>query len=183
MGQFRVLLKPLGDKILRREIKLAKLYAQYPQHPYRRDNLPELEARVAAETSQMQPRVIDADMVKVVDGGTMLIGIGPGNFTATSKSVSLSRNHNKALKLRKANPEFYEIGHTPPGTNPHDPSHTDYVITRKFEKILSVNVDNVISVNGKPIVGFRGLDKGIKHLDFDESRDWSVDQISDLLDE
>lgn len=179
---YHILLRPLGDKKLRREIKLARRYKEHPSVHYYRENLPELEAKLSALESQMQPRELYADMVKVIDDGSMLIGIDPGNRVYVGSFARSGHNHAKGLRIKRNNPEFYDIKHTAPGVDPHDPSHTDYIITRKFKKILSVNLDNVISVNGKPVIGgMRGLDKGVQHLGLDE--EWSVDNVSDLLDE
>lgn len=141
--------------------------------------------RLAAMASSEQ-RVVDADLVAYIDDGTMLAGIDPGSWSTNSQAIRASRGHRKALDIRLNNPQFYHIAHTPIGVKPDDPSHTDYIITRKFKKILSINMSNIISVNGKPIMGrieSRDLDSGVQHLDFDESADWSIDNISDLLEE
>lgn len=183
--KFKVLLKPILDSDRRWEIKRARRMQNYPTHPNYRADIKSLEDAAEAEMAKMPPRVIDADMVKIIDDGSLLIGIGPGKRTSISSTITSKRKmHAKALRIRKENPEFYSIGYTPPGqADPNDPSHTDYIITRHFEKILSVNLDNVISINGKQIMGgMRTLDKGTKHLDL-EDHDWSVDSISELLDE
>lgn len=181
--KFRILLKPLmPDSELRREIYLARRANKYPGHPYYRQDLGDLETRAAASIQGMQPRVLDVDAFKVVDDGSAIVGIGPTKRTTTMRCLT-SSNHAKALKIRTENPEFYHLAHTNTGVDPNDPSHTDYILTRFFEKILSLNLDNIISVNGKPVMGsLRGLDRATGHLDLDES-DWSVDSISELLDE
>lgn len=196
--QYRILLRPHGNVTdrwnlrnlqhrLNRIIKRIEA-AGVIDHPFgnRADfekKIAELEAKIAAETQNMAPRVIDADLVKIIDNASMIVGIEPGNRTTTTAAItSKTGMHAKALKTRKENPDFYHIAYTAPGVRrPNDPSSSKYIITRKFKKILSINLDNVISINGKPVMGgMRDLDKGVSHL---ESRDWSIERISDLLDE
>lgn len=196
--KYRILLKPHGNDVGDRR-KLQRLHKQLrtikrleaagvADHPFGKseqveNEIKQLESLIADETQGMAPRVIDADHVKIIDDASMLVGIDPGTRTTTSRAItSKTGRHAASLQIRKDNPDFYHIAYTAPGVrSANDPSSSKYIITRKFKKILSVNLDNVISINGKPPMGgMRDLDKGTQHL---ESRDWSIEKISDLLDE
>lgn len=183
--KFRVLLKPLGDRNTRHELRRAKLRQDNEQY------IANLTKKLEQETIG-QPRVIDADAVKVIDNATMLIGIGPTSSRESYIKGFMGKrkpNGTPPLKRKKRDTEFYDLKWAPghegrpryEGGRPRGPTGL-YHIKQKFEKILSVNLDNVISVNGKPVIGgMRTIDKGMQHLDFNE--DWSIDNIADLLGE
>jgi hypothetical protein len=164
MPGYRIVLKPLSDALARENPEWEQDYDP------------------ATHAAKRQNRIIEADAIKIIDNGSMLVGIEPHVSSVTRQAIKASRGHAKWLRDRRNNPEFYHIGHTAPGVKPGDPSHTDYIVTRKFRKILSINLDNVISINGKPVMGRLGdLDKGVQHLDIDEG--WTIEGISDLLED
>ena len=154
--KYKIVLKPLSGIWSRNDPDWAELHRRTgPQNP-----------------AVSQNRVIYADLIKVIDDGSMLVGIDPGNSTTSRQAIHASSGHAQRLKKRLDNPEFWTIGHTKPGINPNDPSHTDYTITKHFNKILSINLDNIISINDKPMMGRIdnfSLDAGISRLDIDES--------------
>lgn len=173
---YKIILKPLADAKHRNDPEWEPTPPVGPG-----------QQRQRVSQSHDKQRVIYADLIKAIDDGTMLAGIDPGRYQTSSSirgSIKASRGHAKWLRDRRNNPEFYTIGHTKPGTDPSDPSHTDYIITRHFKSILSINLDNIISINGKPVMGRvddAGLNSGVSRLDIDEN--WSVNKISDLLEE
>lgn len=112
---------------------------------------PERVEEAGTDARKRQKRIIYADAVKVLDNGTMLAGIDPGNRATKSSCITSRGGHRKYLDDHRNNPEFYTITHAKPDSP--DNSHTDYIITRHFKKILSINLDNVLSINGKPVMG------------------------------
>lgn len=184
--KFRILLKPLGDS--RHALSRARrlLMMGRVHNPWFQQDVADLAQKLEQETSGMPPRVIDADFVKIIDDGTVLAGIGPtSNRKQYLKGFVGSRKPKgtPALKRKKRDHEFYDLkwvsGY---GGRPRydGDTHGLYELQQKFEKILSINVDNVISINGKPIMNVRELDKGMTNL---ELEDWSIDNIADLLGE
>lgn len=170
---YTIILKPLAHAKRRDDPEWQPTPPAGPGRPGRRVQQP-----------HDQQRVIYADAVKVIDDGSMLVGIDPGKSSVTRQAIHASGGHAWRLAKRLRNTEFYTIGHTPTGIDPQDPSHTDYIVTRHFKTILSINLDNVISINGKPVMGRiddAGLNSGVSKLDLDES--WTINKISDSLEE
>lgn len=145
--------------------------------------------------------VIDADHIAPMlqDQNILLVGINPGTFTHQS-------HHTHPYE----HPDFVSVKHTQPyrletcvfwkrdgevptwrewdettGEEIGDPrldGHTDWLVTQKFETILTMHLKNIKSIDGKPVlyVDTDDVERGRGHLDLDEG--WSIGRISDLLD-
>lgn len=118
-------------------------------------------------------RVFDADLAKMMDDGTLAMGFKPGThvYVVNGFGTNRHRKYRDKIANKTRNPEFWSLRKMPDG----------FEITQKFEKVLTANVDNVISVNGKPLFNIRDLSGGFNRLDLDEN--WSINKISDLLEE
>lgn len=144
-------------------------WAEYQQNLEARRATPEWKAafdRLRDETLEKLPamrdkkRVIEADYVAPLDDGSMVLGIGPGSFTSETRGF-----HGDRLRKKRRQTDIY-------ASIIWNPQANAYVTTRKFEKILTVNMDNIESIDGKPAMGgSRTMDKGIQHLDLEEAMD------------
>jgi hypothetical protein len=107
-------------------------------------------------------RVIEADYVAPLDDGTMVLGINPGTYTSETRGF-----HGDQLRKKRRQTDVYASIVWNPQARDGDGA---YVTTRKFKKILTVNTDNIKTIDGKPVIGgSRTMDKGIQHLDLGES--------------
>lgn len=118
--------------------------------------------------------IIDADHMAPMpnNDGVYLVGIGQGNGPTT-------RSH---LRHPQPHPEFWILGHTKPGIcRPNDPSHTDYLVTPKFQRVITMHAKNIRTINGKPVLDVTDTDAGASQLgQFDE---WTIGDITGTLEE
>jgi hypothetical protein len=155
------------------EYDLQEIYPELKTH---KANLLKLE-----NDPNAKQRVIYADFVKVIDGGTLLAGIDPTHRESEVRAItSRPRSHGKSLQIRKNNPEFYDVKNS--RVYDTNDRHTNYIITKKFNKILSINLDNIISINGKKTSNRIDPERGLKHLDVEnEGLDW-INEIAKFVD-
>jgi hypothetical protein len=94
-----------------------------------------LKQRQGRREDQALPAlVIEADHVTAIANDLYVrAGIGP----------TTSQTQSRIKSTKYPDPICYEIKHTAPGINPKDPSHTDYIITRKFKKIMTIKAENI----------------------------------------
>jgi hypothetical protein len=129
----------------------------------------QIEAKLDVERphARGEQRVIEVDYIAPLNDTTMMAGIGPGRFSNCSTGMSSTQ-----LKNRRANTDFYESVKFAAAPNKFREDRGVYVVTRKFEKLLTFNTVNVLSVDGKPVMGLGGLQKGVDQLgQFDEALD------------
>jgi hypothetical protein len=186
MPGYRIVLKPLEVDHNRVSTQINKLRSTMQDPSFQ--NQPQMMLIYKRHLDSLQKklktkgeRVIDADFAKVIDGGTLLVGIGPASRTVFLRGFMGNRRPNSTppKKRKERDIEFYNLK----GWN-HEANggRGAYELERKFEKILSINVDNVISINGKPLMSrLDNLDRGVQQLGLDE--DWSIDNISDMLED
>lgn len=186
MPGYRIVLKPLKvdhDRVSARikHMRDSMAMPHYQNNPQALQNLQQQLQKFQKKLEPKSERVIDADFAKVVDGGTLLVGIGPTSSKQQFLRGFMGKrkpNTTPAVQRKKRDHEFYDIKWDRNALN----GRGAYDLRQKFEKIMSINLDNVISINGKPAMGrLDNLDQGVQQLGLDE--DWSVDNISDLLDE
>lgn len=120
--------------------------------------------------------VIDADHMAPLTDEIYIVGIGPGSFPVRRAHHRCPRPH----------ADFYTISTTYkegiPSDRPNDPSHSDWLVTPKFHKILTMHVKNIATINGKPVMYVGNTDSGASQLgQFDEG--WTIEGVSDLLEE
>jgi hypothetical protein len=161
--KYKIILKSLHSAVERQIQNDRQKWAKYQDSPmyqqqWRIKRLADLEASTQ--------RVIEADAIGFIDSGTLLAGINHGDRTVHMSGVRRRAPNTMKSYLHKIKqvPEFYTlVGHTKPGTSAHDPSHTDYIIKKHYNTILSINIDNIVSINGKPVMG-TDVDAGLKAL-------------------
>ena len=157
MAKYRVLLKPLH-----RRCGLDKKW-------YIQDEQSQCE-------EGHENREFNADLVKMMDDKTLVMGFSPGHNVRVVNGFGTNkhRKYNDKIANKTKNPEFWSIRKIQhPNTKPQ------FEITEKFDLILTANINNVISINGKP--PFNISDLPIDNVDFSEN--WSINNISDLLEE
>jgi hypothetical protein len=173
--KFRLVLRPLSQTkdVARRVARIQQSIERAQQYG---QPVEELQQRLVG--FQGGERVIDADFVKQVSDKVMLVGIDPGNRVGYTRGFMGSSSHATALRggvttmqFKKNQPEFYSISWMAQApTQPHRTEGT-YEIIRKFETILSINMENIISINGKPVMQTTDLNKGASQLEFDDADD------------
>jgi hypothetical protein len=119
--------------------------------------------------------VIDADHMDFLSGNDniYLVGIGVGNGPTKQQHC----------RHPKAHHDFWIIKHTAPGQSdrPKDPSHSDWLVTPKFQKVISMHAKNIDTINGKPVLYVGNDTRDTSQLgQFDE---WNINNIADLLGE
>lgn len=123
--------------------------------------------------------VIEADHVNLLNSNSSIymVGIGAGKGQPVMRRI-------KVPGPSQCFDEFFmPITHTAPGKSckgMHDPSHSDYVVTPKFQKVITMHAKNILSINGKPVMDVSDVEPGYKQLDFDE---WTIGGVSELLEE
>jgi hypothetical protein len=186
MPGYRIVLKPLevDDERTTRSINQIRASLENPIY----QNTPILIQTWKRQIESLQKRlqskgerVIDADFAKIIDGGTLLVGIGP---TSSKKQYlrgfmgKRTPNGTAPIQRKKRDHEFYSLKWEHAAKD----GKGAYELHQKFEKIMSMNLDNVVSINGKPVIGkLDNLDRGIQHLGLDEG--WSIDDVFDTLEE
>lgn len=149
--------------------------------------------------------VIDADHMSPMYGHpnnlVWLVGIGLGNGRTYQSHCSHPQPHPDFWIVEHTKPyqpnscKFWRGGEVPTWSewdeatgedigDPKPDGHTDWIITPKFQKIITMHTKNIKSINGKPVLYVDDsdtLERGRGHLDIDES--WSINKISDLLEE
>jgi hypothetical protein len=160
--KYKIILKPFNDdRIADKQQQLGYINKALLSNAdsYSSDYINKLRTRLNKLQNDIEhnpKRMIEADHIALVNDGTILVGINPGLRSSSQKSIARSKHM----------ADFYKIEHTRPGMYADDPSHTDYIVTRKFDKILSINIDNIISINGKPTAGrLDDVSGGIKKLE------------------
>jgi hypothetical protein len=133
---------------------------------------PTSKQQVEREFAQQSPlyargdkKTIEADYIYNIDDATMAVCIEPGNF---ERYVTGFRA-NQLKKLRQQ-PELYDIKflHAP---NKFRKDRGVYQVTKKFKKIMTINMANIESIDGKPIIALHDIEKGMKHIgDFDDEK-------------
>lgn len=123
--------------------------------------------------------VIDADHMALLNSNSdiYMIGIGSGNGPT-------ARRHLHTPGPSQCFDEFWmPITHTARGKSckgMSDPSHSDYLVTPKFQKVITIHARNIDTINGKPIL-YIGDDSMNPQLgQFDE---WNIGNIADMLGE
>lgn len=121
-------------------------------------------------------RVFEADLVKMMDDKTLLMGFEPTQQVriVNGFGTNRARKYKDKIANKTNNPEFWSIQKlVQPGGKPQ------FRITEKFKTVLTANINNIISIDGK--APFNISNASSQHLDIDES--WSVNNISRLLEE
>lgn len=124
--------------------------------------------------------VIEAEHVSLLNPNSAIymVGIGTGNGPTQTRRIHVPGPNGCFDQF------YHPIAHTKRGKSSRgmdDPSHSDYLVTPKFQRVITMHAKNMRSINGKPVYDTSDVDSGLKHLDFDES--WSIDNISDILED